>query len=215
MSEIEKLTQYFSRFPGIGARQSRRFVYFLLSESPQFARELSAGIQSLVLRTVQCGECKRFFPSGGGSASGREAGLARCDICKDPATDEKILMVLEKDVDLAAIQKSGAYRGRFFVLGSLIPLKEIKSPVVLPRITELKTKIEKNAADGSLKEVIIALSATPEGDHTALELKLLLEPLREKYSLSISMLGRGLSTGSELEYADGETLKQAMENRKQ
>lgn len=208
MSEIDKLAQYFSRFPGIGARQSRRFVYFLLSGSPQFARELSSGIQSLLLRTVQCGECKRFFERGAMS------GASRCGACADPATDAKTLMIVEKDVDLAAIQKSGAYHGRFFVLGSLIPLKEIKSPVVAPRIAELKTKIEKNAADGALKEVIIALSATPEGDHTALELKVLLEPLQEKYNLAVSMLGRGLSTGSELEYADGETLKSALENRK-
>ena len=63
-------------------------------------------------------------------------------------------------------------------------------------------------------EVILALSATPEGDHTALELKLFLKPLQEKYTLAISLLGRGLSTGSELEYADGETLKSALESRR-
>ena len=122
-------------------------------------------------------------------------------------------MVIEKDVDLAAVEKSGAYHGRFFVLGSLIPLKEIRSPVVSPRIAELKMKIENGAANGILKEVIIALSATPEGDHTALERKLFLKPLQEKHGIAISSLGRGLSTGSELEYADKETIAYALKNR--
>ena len=214
MNEIEKLARYFSRFPGIGTRQSRRFVYFLLSGSPQFARDLSQGIQSLIQRTVQCGECRRYFSSGGGPASGRENASSRCAACAGPTLDIKTLMVIEKDVDLAAVEKSGAYHGRFFVLGALVPLKEIKSPVISPRIKELKEKIEKSAADGTLAEVILALSATPEGDHTALELKLLLKPLQEKYALTISLLGRGLSTGSELEYADGETLKSALESRR-
>lgn len=208
MSEIDKLAQYFARFPGIGTRQSRRFVYFLLSGSPQFAREISSGIQSLLLRTAQCGECRRYFERTTQSA------LATCALCADPSVEARTLMVVEKDVDLASVQKSGAYHGRFFVLGSLIPLKEIKNPAVSPRIGELNAKIEKSAADGTLKEVILALSATPEGDHTALELKIFLKPLQEKYTLIISSLGRGLSTGSELEYSDGETLKSALDNRK-
>ncbi len=225
MSEIDTLSQYFSRFPGIGTRQSRRFVYFLLSGSPQFARELARGIQSLIERTVQCGECRRYFSSDrvpptagavaqGGPASGRESKLPRCALCADPALDVKTLMAVQKDVDLATIQKRGEYHGRFFDIGSLITLKEIKSPVVSPRTEALKAKIEKSAADGTLKEVILALSATPEGDHTALELKLFLQPSQEKYGITISSLGRGLSTGSELEYADGETLKSALESRK-
>ncbi|MBI3075208.1 MAG: toprim domain-containing protein, partial [Parcubacteria group bacterium] len=172
------------------------------------------GIQSLLLRTVQCDECRRYFSSGGGPASGRDGVSPRCTTCADPAADTKTLMVVEKDVDLATVEKSGAYHGRFFILGSLIPLKEIKNPVVSPRIGELKAKIEKNASDGTLKEIILALSATPEGDHTALELKIFLKPLQEKHGITISSLGRGLSTGSELEYADGETLKSALESRK-
>ena len=75
-------------------------------------------------------------------------------------------------------------------------------------------KIEKEATENKLSEVILALSANPEGDHTVLELKTLLKPLEEKHSITISTLGRGLSTGSELEYLDSDTIRYALENRK-
>src|SRR3989338_6019551 len=213
MSDIEKLAKHFSRFPGIGTRQAKRFVYFLLSGNPRFARELSSSITTLIAHTSQCRECRRYFSSGGGPASGRESDSSLCDLCLRTHTVTDTLIVVEKDVDLVNLEKTGVHLGRFFVLGSLIPLSEIKSPIIPPRIGELQTKIEKCVAKSPLKEVILALNATPEGDHTALELKLILKPHQEKYGFTISMLGRGLSTGSELEYADSETIRNALKNR--
>ena len=209
MSEMEKLAQYFTRFPGIGTRQARRFVYFLLASNPAYVKDLSARMLSLLEKSAQCADCRRYFEHTNG---GRDTTRV-CDMCADTASDPHTLVVVEKDADLLSFKKSGGSLGRFFVLGALIPLSEIKGAVVAPRVKELKGRIEKAVASG-LKEVLLALSATPEGDHTALELRILLEPLQKKHGFTVSALGRGLSTGSELEYADGETIKSAFENRK-
>ena len=218
MSEIEKLAQCFRRFPGIGTRQAKRFVYFLLASNPQFLEEFGLRIKALRDRTSQCADCRRYFSSEGGFASGREnlseEKALQCVFCKETVSDSGKLLVVEKDLDLENIRKSGAYHGRYFVLGSLIPLAEIKNAEMPPRLKELFRLIQKSAARGDFEEVILALSATPEGDHTALELKIALKPLEEKHGFRISLLGRGLSTGSELEYSDSETLKNALENRK-
>ncbi len=218
MSEIEKLALCFRRFPGIGTRQAKRFVYFLLSSNPQFLEGLVIRIQALQRNISQCADCRRYFSSGEESASGRENSsrddAPQCVFCTEKVADSGKLLVVEKDVDLENIRKSGAYQGRYFVLGSLIPLTEIKNAEVSPRLAELLRLTENNAVKGRLEEIVIAISATPEGDHTALELQMMLEPLQKKHGFKVSVLGRGLSTGSELEYADSETLKSALENRR-
>ena len=208
MNEIDKLAQYFAKFPGIGTRQAKRFVYFVLSSNPQFAKDISAKILSLVENTAQCRECRRYFEYRNPDK------ITICDFCRDPSVDGSKIMIVEKDLDLLNMRKSNAYQGKFFILGSLIPLTEIKKDVSLPRVDELKNRIEQEASRSVLKEVVLALNATPEGDHTTLELKTMLMPFRDKYNLIITTLGRGLSTGSELEYSDTETIKNALENRK-
>lgn len=208
MSEIEKLSQYFRRFPGIGTRQAKRFVYFLLASNSQFAEELVLRIQALQNKTSQCAECRRYFEHAPAEKS------TTCVFCREETADTGRLLIVEKDLDLENIRKSGAYHGRYFVLGSLIPLAEIKNADVSPRLGELVRLAEAHTAKGGFEEIILALSATPEGDHTALELQTLLKPLQERHGFKVSFLGRGLSTGSELEYADGETLKSALENRR-
>lgn len=117
-------------------------------------------------------------------------------------------MVVAKDTDLDAMEKSKMYGGRYFVLGGTIALTERKNGEAL-RMNELLSFVEAKAKNGELKEVILALSANPDGEHTADELKVLLAPL----SVKVSTLGRGLSTGSELEYADKATLASAFMNR--
>jgi len=117
-------------------------------------------------------------------------------------------MVVAKDTDLEAMEKSKTYEGKYFVLGGTIALIEKKNGDVL-RIKELISRVEKEVKAGTVKEVILALSANPDGEHTADELRTLLTP----YNVAISTLGRGLSTGSELEYADAKTLKNALKNR--
>jgi recombination protein RecR len=117
-------------------------------------------------------------------------------------------MLVEKDQDLAALERAGTYRGRYFVLGGVLTLTG-KGAI---REKELLKTLEKRIKNG-LQEVVLALSATSEGEHTSDRIRELLARFRD--TLRISTLGRGLSTGSELEYSDAETLRAALSNRKE
>lgn len=199
---IQNLTEIFKKFPGIGPKQAKRFVYFLLSQNSGSLDRLIKNINELKEKIAQCPECFRYFPR-------EDRGDKICDLCSDKSRDKSQLMVIEKDVDLDNIKRSGNYKGRFFVLGGLLPILE-KNPNDRIRINQLleaiKTKPE-------LKEIIIAVSSTTEGDNTADFLKEVLAPLTTEHNIKISTLGRGMSTGAELEYIDSDTIKNALENR--
>lgn len=195
---VEELTSLFARFPGIGPRQARRFVYHLLAVPLSDRAKLASLIQDLAKDVHQCAECHRFW-SGTGQV---------CNYCADTLRDDKLLMLVEKDQDLLAIERSGTYRGRYFVLGGIITLSG-KGAI---REEALVRSVEKRAQQG-LEEIVLALSATSEGEHTADKVRELLRPLREH--LRFTVLGRGLATGSELEYSDKETLSAAFQNRKE
>jgi recombination protein RecR len=195
---VEDLSHAFERFPGIGPRQAKRFVYHLLSAPQSERARLSSLIADLGADVRQCAECLRFW-------SGKNV---LCNYCSDPLRDDAILMVVEKDQDLAAVERANAYRGRYFVLGGVLTL----SGKGVIRERELIERVERRTKNG-LKEIVLALSATSEGEHTADRVRELLTPLREH--LTLSTLGRGLATGSELEYADAETLSGALQNRKE
>ncbi len=100
----------------------------------------------------------------------------------------------------------------YFILGGLVPIVTKDTPNFV-RTKELINTIEKRAQDGVLKEVILALSINPQGEHTDMYLRELINPLKDKYNFKLSTLGRGLSTGTELEYSDSETIKNALRNR--
>ena len=205
MDPIQKLTEYFLKFPGIGRRQARRFVYHLLSKDQKYLSGFSDLIAEIKKDISECSSCHRFFSS-------KTAPEKLCDICKDTTTDTETIMVVEKDFDLENVRKSGAYSGRYFVLGGTLPFLD-KNPNESIRAKVLFDEVEKGGKAKILKEVVLALSANPEGEHTALYVKKILEPLAEKYQFKISVLGRGLSTGTELEYSDSDTLKNAFKNR--
>jgi len=202
MDIIEKLTEIFKEFPGIGERQAKRFVYFLMSRTPAYAGNLSNLISELKKGTTQCNECFRFFIVENDRNK-------LCEICANPHTDSSVLMIVEKDSDLESIKKSRVYHGKYFILGGLVPIveKNTKSRV---RIEELKKKI---SSSKDLKEIILAFSISPQGDHTDSYVREQIKDLAEKFGLKISSLGKGLSTGTELEYSDNDTLKNALKNR--
>lgn len=203
MDTFHKLTELFRQFPGIGPRQAKRFVFFLLSQDKTFLDELGMLASALKKEIAACASCFRFFQK-------RNSPL--CPLCADKNRNESELMIVATDTDLDAVEKSNMFHGRYFVLGGALPLLEKKSsgPIRLKECVELAKKQAKNE---TLKEIILALNATPEGEHTALELTQLLSPALTAFSIKISTLGRGLSTGSELEYADSETIKSALKNR--
>lgn len=200
---IEKLSQYFKEFPGIGERQAKRFVYFLLHKNPNYAKELSENINSLKNLIHQCPSCFLFF---------RGDFDQLCDVCKNPKTDKTSLLIIEKDADYENIKKSKNYSGMYFILGGLAPIVTKDTPTFL-RLKELLSTIESRAKNDKLKEIIIALSLNPQGEHTDMYLREQISPLEDKYKFKVVSLGRGLSTGTELEYSDGETIKNALLNR--
>jgi len=209
MNTIEKLTEIFKEFPGIGERQAKRFVYFLMSRNGDYPENLSALIKELKKDTSQCSECFRFFLSGGKKEK-------VCEICSDANIDSSILMIVEKDSDLESIYKSRIYSGKYFILGGLVPIVE-KNTNSKIRVKELIEKIKENKTtpkDGqALKEIILAFSLNPQGNHTDFYIRNQLKPVTESLGIKISSLGKGLSTGTELEYSDNDTLKNALKNR--
>lgn len=201
MHHITKLAELFQKFPGIGPRQARRFVYFLLGQDKEILNDLSEQIKKIRAQVVECKECHRFFDADGYADV--------CDMCSSPNRDEHLLMVVEKDADLDAVEKSGLYHGRYFVLGGTIPILNHTNELLRSDI--LKKLVEKRKS--MLAEIIIATSASPEGDITADHIREVIEPIVGS-SVRISLLGRGLSTGTELEYSDTETIKNALTNRR-
>lgn len=199
MDKIEELAHALSRLPGIGPRQGKRFVFHLLAAPAAERTKLAELITALGKDVRQCSECLRFH--NGGTA-------AVCRYCTDKSRDDTQLMLVEKDQDLAAVERAGTYRGRYFVLGGVLTLTG-KGAI---REKELVKAVEERLQNG-LKEIVLALSATSEGEHTADRVRELLAPYRDL--VKTSTLGRGLSTGSELEYSDAETLRAALSNRRE
>ena len=202
MNSIDRLTELFSKFPGIGPRQAKRFVYFLLSRNSGYPEELARAIESLKHEIAQCAECQKHFVKNGGSTK-------LCSICSDGTRDGSMLMIVPRDVDLEAVEKSGSYHGRYFVLGGVVPILD-KEPEKKIRLRELERLLKEKK---DIKEIVLAMNANNDGENTATFLKEKLSTVSLGNALVISVLGRGLSTGAELEYADPETLKNAFLHR--
>ena len=205
MDNIEKLTEIFKEFPGIGERQAKRFVYFLMFKNSEYSNNLAKSILELKKETAQCAECFRFFINEKKTHSTSSV----CEICADIHADSSMLIVIEKDSDLESIYKSKVYNGKYFILGGLVPIVE-KNTNRIVRINELIKKIQNSK---NLKEVVLAFSANPQGNHTDFYIRNQLKPITESLNIKISSLGKGLSTGTELEYSDNDTLKNALKNR--
>ena len=208
MDKIDELASALARLPGIGPRQGKRFVYFLLMMPTSERTKLAELIATLGKDVHQCSDCLRYF---NGSTK------ALCNYCADTTRDDSILMLVEKDQDLAAIERAGTYKGRYFVLGGVLTLSgkgAVREKELLRRVEKhIKSMPAKGASASGGKEIVLALSATSEGEHTADHVRGLLSPYRD--SIKISTLGRGLATGSELEYSDAETLRAALAGRKE
>lgn len=210
MEKINRLSHLFSEFPGIGPRQSKRFVYFLLTRKPEFLDEMINLISNLKKEVKSCEDCSRFFQKGNNPSS-------LCEICGDKNRDKSKLMIVSRDIDLETVEKSGSYNGMYFVLGGSVPILS-KNPENQIRIKQLIVFLDKKINEGkngkgNLTEIIMGMNANPDGDNTAEFLRDSLSSIISKSNIKISTLGRGLSTGTELEYSDSETIKNALKNR--
>lgn len=199
MDPISKLTEYFREFPGIGPRQARRFVYFLLTRPANYLEEIARLILSIKKSIRVCQSCFRFYQDGNSTS---------CPTCTDTGRDDGKLMIVSRDVDFEAIEKSHFYNGRYFILGGTVPILD-KDPQKQIRLKELTDRIKNN----NFKEIILSLNANAEGEHTVDFIKNYLKEKFPEKNLEISVLGRGLSTGTELEYSDSDTIRNALKNR--
>ena len=206
MSNLDKLIQHFEKFPGIGGRQAKRFAFHLLTLDPSSVSEISELIATLQTSVVECASCHRFFSKNGGMGT-------LCSICEAQNRDHSKLLVVAQDSDIQAIERSGVYDGLYFVLGGTVPLLHSEDAKKL-RGGTLKATVEARLKPG-LTEIILGFAVNPDGENTTRFVESIISPLfiNLPQAPKLSQLGRGLSTGSELEYADPETIKNALRNR--
>jgi len=194
---IQNLIDEFAKLPSVGPRQAARFVFHLLNQPKEEVEKF--GKKFFVLNKIRyCEFCNRAIEITSGKL---------CDICKDKNRERSTICIVEKDTDIESLEKTKRYNGIYCVLG----IEDEKKQLV--NLKKLIERIKKSKKE--LKEIIIATDATTEGETIALYSARQLEKLKKTYpELKITRLGRGLSTGSELEYMDEDTLTNALLGRK-
>ena len=202
MSPSEKLAEMFQMLPNIGPRQARRFVNYILSKNNGYGSELARLIKEIKSHYAVCSLCGKYFEKTGT----RDV----CRICADRGRDRSLMMTVANGADLDQIERSGAWLGLYFIIGGPVPILSNNIDSLL-NIQSLCGRIEREAA--SLKEIVIGMDITSEGEYTEKIIADRIKPTCEKHGIKLSTLGRGLSTGTEIEYADSETFKQALRHR--
>lgn len=195
---ISELKALFQKLPGIGPRQANRFIWALLDFTPHEQQKLSRAVAELSSHLRRCQDCFRVF-----TVTTLDAAV--CSFCRPSALrDGSQIMVVEKDSDLLNIERAGLYEGLYHVLGATLDPLNSAEPV-RERIKALYNR----AAESKIREVILAMPANKMGEFTSEYIRKVLGPLPVK----ATKLGRGLSAGMELEYADEHTLRHAFNNR--
>jgi recombination protein RecR len=190
---IDRLVEALSRLPGIGGKTASRLAYYLLRTSADEAETLAEALVALHRDTVRCSVCCNISETD------------PCAICSDETRDANVLCVVEEPLDVAAIERTGQFRGRFHVLhGHISPMDRIGPEDLC--IEELVRRLE----SGGARELILATNPTMEGDATA---RYLADRL-SSFDMVISRLALGLPRGGDLEYADEVTLAEALAGRR-
>ena len=190
---LDTLIQALRRLPGVGVRSAQRMAFHLLQHDREGARQLGRALHEAVDQVRHCAQCHTFTES------------EVCATCGDPRRDASQLAVVETPADQAALERTGAFRGRYFVLmGKLSPLDGIgPCDIGAQRLIE-------RACDGVVREVILATNFTAEGEATA---HVIGQALRSR-GLVVTRLARGVPAGSELEYVDLGTIAHALADRR-
>ena len=189
---LAALIEALRALPGVGPKTAQRMAFHLLQDARPAAQNLSAALQRALERVGRCRQCRMLT----------EAGL--CEICANPGRDAALLCVVESPADVVAIEQSGGYRGRYFVLmGHLSPLDGI-GPEQLG-----SAELNRLLAAGEVREVILATNSTVEGEATAH----FLSQLVHQRGLRASRIAHGVPMGGELEYIDAGTLAHALAGR--
>ncbi len=189
---IEQAVNAFGRLPGVGKKTALRYVLYLIKNSNEDADQLAQLIKSLKTGLKFCSKCHNICES------------TVCEICSNAVRDKTIICIVQDYRDVMAIENTGLYKGLYHVLGGLISPMDGIGPGNLT-IENLVTRV----AEGKVKEVILALNATMEGETTSFFVYRKLAP----YNINLSAIARGLAVGDELEYADEVTLGRSIANR--
>lgn len=191
---VQNLIDAFARLPGIGPKTASRMAFYLLKAPDEVSLDLAQALQQMKTETHSCANCFNITL----------AGQELCDICSSPERRDDVICVVEEPLDVLAIERTGAYNGKYHVLlGVLSPIEGIGPDQIkiFPLLERLK--------DSPVKEVIVATNPSMEGDATALYLQQRIVPM----GIKVSRLARGLPVGGDIEYADQNTLQRALSGR--
>lgn len=193
-SLLSQLIQAFKVLPGIGEKSAQRMAFYLLEKNREGGLNLAKLISTSVEKIRNCSNCRNLTED------------TVCEICSDERRDKKIICVVESPSDVVAIEKSGSFKGKYFVLmGRLSPIDGVTpQDLGIPKLVE-------NINSSEVQEVIIATSPTIEGDATSFYIK---DQLTEN-DILISRIAYGVPMGGELEYVDNTTLGRAIQGRRE
>jgi recombination protein RecR len=186
------------KLPGVGPRHAARIVLALLDRPQDELTALGAAISGLRERVRLCTQCFNVASDG------------LCAICQDSKRDIRALMVVEKATDLESMERAHIWKGHYHVLGGALSAPDRVGPEHL-RVRELAERVDRTVRDAGSVELVLATNPSASGELTARYLRDMFAPAR---GVSVTRLARGLSTGTQLEYADEITLKHALESRK-
>ena len=192
-SLLAKLIQSFKILPGIGEKSAQRMAFYLLEKNREGGINLAKLISSSMEKVINFSTCRNLTEE------------IECDICSSEKRDKNLLCVVENPTDVIAIESSGSFKGKYFVLmGRLSPIdgvtpENLGIPMLIDRITK-----------SEIKEIIIATSPTVEGDATSFYIK---DQIKDE-SILISRIAYGVPMGGELEYVDNTTLSRAIQGRR-
>jgi len=191
--QLTQLIEALKALPGVGPKSAQRMAFYLLQDGRGGASALAAALTAALATVVRCTRCRMLTEA------------AQCSICAAAERDATLLCVVESPADVVAIEQSGTYRGRYFVLmGHLSPLDRV-GPEELG-VRELGALL----AEGSVREVILATNPTVEGEATAH----FLSEIAGRFGVRATRIAHGVPIGGELEYVDGDTLAHALSGRR-
>lgn len=195
--EIERLISLLARLPGLGPRSARRAALALLKKREQLLEPLAASLAETAAKVVSCSVC--------GAPDTRDP----CSICSDQSRDNALICVVEEAGSLWAMERSGAFRGKYHVLGGLLSALDGVGPDAL-RVSELVGRVK----GGEVREVVLALPATVDGQTTAHYLADRISTTTGGNTVEITSLARGVPVGGDLDWLDDGTIVQALRARR-
>jgi len=208
MPDIQKSIDAFKKLPGMGPRHATRCVFYLLKTGENDFKDFVSALADARSSSQICTTCFRLFELRKGTSEKTDSPETLCDLCHDPRRTHETIVVVEDDQDLIAIERLNTYRGTYCVLRNVATEEKTRNSSDLFDEQNIQ-HVSKKLKERGVRELILATNPTVEGNSFAFRIKTELGDT----SIKITRLARGLPTGAEIEYADEETLREALERR--